>query len=83
MINAAKAKELHDQVAEAVDRGAVPLHRGSAADSRFLPGQDTSAYVQPVTLLNPPGPHHCTTRNPSARSTPSSWSTPRPSCSPR
>ncbi|MGQ4445077.1 aldehyde dehydrogenase family protein, partial [Streptomyces violaceoruber] len=54
VINAAKAKELHDQVAEAVDRGAVPLHRGSAADARFLPGQDTSAYVQPVTLLNPP-----------------------------
>ncbi|WP_329473310.1 aldehyde dehydrogenase family protein [Streptomyces sp. NBC_01723] len=54
VINAAKAKELHDQVAEAVDRGAVPLHRGSAADARFLPGQDTSAYVHPVTLLNPP-----------------------------
>ena len=30
VINAAKAKELHDQVAEAIDRGAVPLHRGSA-----------------------------------------------------
>lgn len=54
VINAAKAKELTDQVAEAVDRGAVPLHRGSPADVRFLPGQDTSAYVQPVTLLNPP-----------------------------
>ncbi|MFF9407530.1 aldehyde dehydrogenase family protein [Streptomyces anandii] len=54
LINAAKAKELRDQVTEAVDRGAIPLHRGSAADARFLPGQDTSAYVQPVTLLNPP-----------------------------
>ncbi|MFD7679075.1 aldehyde dehydrogenase family protein [Streptomyces sp. NPDC060187] len=54
VINAAKAKELHDQVAEAIDRGAVPLHRGNPADARFLPGQDTSAYVQPVTLLNPP-----------------------------
>ncbi|MFJ6573444.1 aldehyde dehydrogenase family protein [Streptomyces sp. NPDC091292] len=54
LINAAKAKELTDQVSEAVDRGAVPLHRGSLADARFLPGQDTSAYVQPVTLLNPP-----------------------------
>ncbi|MEU0472500.1 hypothetical protein ACFW5S_13440 [Streptomyces olivaceus] len=47
-ISAAKAKELHDQVAEAVDRGAVPLHRGSAAGARFLPGQDTSAYAQPA-----------------------------------
>ncbi|MGW0788632.1 aldehyde dehydrogenase family protein [Streptomyces sp. NPDC002911] len=54
LINAAKAKELHDQVTEAIDRGAVPLHQGSAADARFLPGQDTSAYLHPVTLLNPP-----------------------------
>ncbi|MER7818431.1 aldehyde dehydrogenase family protein [Streptomyces sp. NPDC096153] len=54
LINAAKAKELTDQVAEAVDRGAVPLHRGSLADGHFLPGQDTRAYVAPVTLLNPP-----------------------------
>ncbi|WP_405675227.1 aldehyde dehydrogenase family protein [Streptomyces sp. NBC_01511] len=54
LINAAKAKELADQVAEAIDRGAVPLHQGSLADGRFLPGQDTSAYLAPVTLLNPP-----------------------------
>ncbi|WP_255950640.1 aldehyde dehydrogenase family protein [Streptomyces odontomachi] len=54
LINAAKAKELGDQVTEAIDRGAVPLHRGSLADGRFLPGQDTSAYVPPVTLLHPP-----------------------------
>ncbi|MBT2508077.1 aldehyde dehydrogenase family protein [Streptomyces sp. ISL-98] len=54
LINAAKAKELADQVTEAVDRGAVPIHRGSLADARFLPGQDTSAYLPPVTLLNPP-----------------------------
>lgn len=54
LINAAKAKELTDQVAEAIDRGAVPLHHGSLAEGRFLPGQDRSAYVPPVTLLNPP-----------------------------
>ncbi|MFF5563674.1 aldehyde dehydrogenase family protein [Streptomyces sp. NPDC012623] len=54
LINAAKAKELSDQVAEAIGRGAAPLHRGSTADGRFLPGQDTSAYLPPVTLLNPP-----------------------------
>ncbi|GHC55281.1 aldehyde dehydrogenase family protein [Streptomyces cinnamoneus] len=54
LINAAKAKELNDQVAEAVDRGAIPLYRGEPAAGRFLPGQDTSAYVPPVTLLNPP-----------------------------
>ncbi|WP_405440116.1 aldehyde dehydrogenase family protein [Streptomyces niveus] len=54
LINAAKAKELDDQVAEAIDRGAVPVHHGSLADGCFLPGQDTSAYLAPVTLLNPP-----------------------------
>ncbi|MFJ3582560.1 aldehyde dehydrogenase family protein [Streptomyces sp. NPDC090127] len=54
LINATKAKELDDQVAQAIDRGAIPLHRGTLADGRFLPGQDTSAYVPPVTLLNPP-----------------------------
>ncbi|MFJ9038368.1 aldehyde dehydrogenase family protein [Streptomyces sp. NPDC102406] len=54
LINAAKAKELTDQVAEAIDRGAVPLYRSAPDPDRFLPGQDTSAYVQPVTLLNPP-----------------------------
>ncbi|MES4907533.1 MULTISPECIES: aldehyde dehydrogenase family protein [unclassified Streptomyces] len=54
LINAAKAKELGDQVAEAIDRGAVPLHRGDLADGHFLPDQDRSAYLAPVTLLNPP-----------------------------
>lgn len=54
LINAAKAKELGDQVADAVDRGAVPLHRGTLSAGRFLPGQDTSAYLAPVTLLAPP-----------------------------
>ncbi|MCW2874704.1 aldehyde dehydrogenase family protein [Actinacidiphila oryziradicis] len=54
LINAAKAKELEDLVSEAIGRGAVPLHRGTLADGRLLPGQDTSAYLPPVTLLNPP-----------------------------
>ncbi|MGD6742161.1 aldehyde dehydrogenase family protein [Streptomyces sp. BH106] len=54
LINAAKAKELTDQVAEAIDRGAVPLHRGAPDPALFLPGQDTGAYVHPVTLLGPP-----------------------------
>jgi acyl-CoA reductase-like NAD-dependent aldehyde dehydrogenase len=54
LINAAKAKELADQVADAINRGAVPLHQGDLAEGRFLPGQDTSAYLPPVTLLGPP-----------------------------
>ncbi|MFG2998637.1 aldehyde dehydrogenase family protein [Streptomyces sp. NPDC048340] len=54
LINAAKAKELTDHAAEAVERGAVPLFRSSLDPARFLPGQDTSAYVAPLTLLSPP-----------------------------
>ncbi|MBT2452807.1 aldehyde dehydrogenase family protein [Streptomyces sp. ISL-43] len=54
LINAAKAKELTDHAAEAVERGAVPLYRGSLEPARFLPGQDTSAYVAPLALLSPP-----------------------------
>ncbi|MFG2497649.1 aldehyde dehydrogenase family protein [Streptomyces sp. NPDC048441] len=54
LINAAKAKELGDQVTEAINRGAVPLYRANPAADRFLPGQDTDAYLHPVTLLNPP-----------------------------
>jgi acyl-CoA reductase-like NAD-dependent aldehyde dehydrogenase len=54
VINAAKAKELGDLVAEAIHRGAVPLYRGSVSDGHFLPGQDTSAYLAPVALLAPP-----------------------------
>jgi acyl-CoA reductase-like NAD-dependent aldehyde dehydrogenase len=54
LINDAKAKDLADQIDEAVSKGGVPLYRGSLADGRFLPGQDTSAYLAPVTLLSPP-----------------------------
>ncbi|GAB2775403.1 aldehyde dehydrogenase family protein [Streptomyces daliensis] len=54
LINAAKARELSELTEEAIDRGAVPLHRGSLSDGLFLPGQDTSAYLPPTTLLSPP-----------------------------
>ncbi|MFF3209069.1 aldehyde dehydrogenase family protein [Streptomyces sp. NPDC002886] len=54
LINASKAAELTAHAAEAVDRGAVPLFRGTLDPARFLPGQDTSAYVAPLTLLSPP-----------------------------
>ncbi|MEV4574808.1 aldehyde dehydrogenase family protein [Nonomuraea jabiensis] len=54
LINASKAKELADQVDEAVARGGVPVHRASLDAGHFLPGQDISAYVAPTALLNPP-----------------------------
>jgi acyl-CoA reductase-like NAD-dependent aldehyde dehydrogenase len=56
LISAAKADELRRKVEESIRAGAIPLHRGSLADSAgFLDGQDISAYVAPVTLLAPPG----------------------------
>jgi acyl-CoA reductase-like NAD-dependent aldehyde dehydrogenase len=54
LINDAKAKELVDQVDETLAKGGVPLYRGSLDDGRFLPGQDTSAYMAPVAVLSPP-----------------------------
>ncbi|WDZ90174.1 aldehyde dehydrogenase family protein [Nocardiopsis sp. HUAS JQ3] len=54
VINAAKAKELTDRVAEAVAGGAVPLYRGGLEDALLLPDQNTDAYVAPVALLEPP-----------------------------
>jgi acyl-CoA reductase-like NAD-dependent aldehyde dehydrogenase len=54
LINAAKAGELSELVAQAVGRGAVPLYQGALDERLFLPGQDTSAYLAPVTLLGPP-----------------------------
>ncbi len=55
MISAAKAADLRKRVDEALHHGAVPLYRGSLDQGRFLPGQDTSAYVAPTALLAPPG----------------------------
>ncbi|MBB6352144.1 acyl-CoA reductase-like NAD-dependent aldehyde dehydrogenase [Nonomuraea muscovyensis] len=54
LISASKAKELGDQVGEAVAKGGVPIHRASLESGRFLPGQDTSAYFPPTALLSPP-----------------------------
>jgi acyl-CoA reductase-like NAD-dependent aldehyde dehydrogenase len=55
LINAAKVAELTQEVDLAVRMGAAPLYRGSLDDGWFLPGQDTSAYLPPVALLEPPG----------------------------
>jgi len=54
LVNDAKVKELGDEVDDAIRKGGVPLHRGSLDEGRFLPGQETSAYMAPVTLLAPP-----------------------------
>ncbi|GGO43829.1 aldehyde dehydrogenase [Streptomyces daqingensis] len=54
LIDAATAAELAARTQEAVEHGAVPLYQGTLADGRFLPGQDTSAYLPPTALLSPP-----------------------------
>jgi acyl-CoA reductase-like NAD-dependent aldehyde dehydrogenase len=55
LINAAKATELSQEVDLAIQMAATPLYRGSLDQGWFLPGQDTSAYLPPVALLDPPG----------------------------
>jgi acyl-CoA reductase-like NAD-dependent aldehyde dehydrogenase len=55
VINEAKARELKYELDFAITLGAAPIYRSSLEDGWFLPGQDTSAYVPPVALLNPPG----------------------------
>ncbi|MFK3979359.1 aldehyde dehydrogenase family protein [Micromonospora sp. NPDC050397] len=54
LIKDAKVKELDDAINEAITKGGVPLYRGSLDGGRFLPGQDTSAYLPPTAILAPP-----------------------------
>jgi acyl-CoA reductase-like NAD-dependent aldehyde dehydrogenase len=54
VIHATKAAELRDHFDSAVAGHGIPLYRGGLEDGRFLPGQDTSAYVAPATVLEPP-----------------------------
>lgn len=54
LISAAKAEDLHEQYAEAIAGGGIPIYRGSVTDGRFLAGQDTDAYVAPACILEPP-----------------------------
>ena len=54
VIHATKAAELRDHYTAAVSGGGIPLHSGSLEHGRFLPGQDTSAYVAPACVLEPP-----------------------------
>jgi acyl-CoA reductase-like NAD-dependent aldehyde dehydrogenase len=54
VIHATKAAELSEQFEEAVRSGGIPLYRGSVGDGRFLDVQDTSAYIAPSCVLQPP-----------------------------
>ncbi|MGH3367639.1 MAG: aldehyde dehydrogenase family protein [Nocardioidaceae bacterium] len=54
LISDGKAKELGNQVDEAIAKGGVPLYRGGLDSGVFLPGQNTDAYMAPVAILSPP-----------------------------
>lgn len=54
LINAATADGLRTAVRDAITGGAVPLYAASLDPARFIPGQDSSAYVAPAMLLGVP-----------------------------
>jgi acyl-CoA reductase-like NAD-dependent aldehyde dehydrogenase len=54
VIHATKAADLSQQFDEALRGGGIPLYRGNLGDGAFLDGQDTSAYVAPACVLQPP-----------------------------
>lgn len=54
LINSRKVEELQVMMSEAMGGGAIGLHAGSLREEDFLPEQDTSAYMAPVSLLNVP-----------------------------
>lgn len=54
LINSRKVEELQVMMSEAMGGGAIGLHAGSLREADFLPEQDTSAYMAPVSLLNVP-----------------------------
>ncbi|MGI8493525.1 MAG: aldehyde dehydrogenase family protein [Acidimicrobiales bacterium] len=54
VIHATKSAELTRQFDEALRGGGIPLYRGSVGDGSFLDAQDTSAYVAPACVLQPP-----------------------------
>jgi acyl-CoA reductase-like NAD-dependent aldehyde dehydrogenase len=54
VIHATKASDLADAYNEALRGHGIPIYHGRASDGTFLDGQDTSAYVAPSCVLQPP-----------------------------
>ena len=54
LIRSEKATDLSTQFDEALRGGGIPLYRGSLGEGRFLDVQDTSAYIAPASVLQPP-----------------------------
>ena len=83
LINDAKAKELADQIDEAMAAGAVPCTAAPSTTAASCPARTPPPTSRPSPSWPRPARRRCTTPSRSARSTPSCWSTPRPSCWPR
>ena len=54
LITSRKVEELRVLYSEAIGLGAISLYEGELDNARFLDGQDNSAYLAPMTLLNVP-----------------------------
>lgn len=54
VIQRSKAENLAAQFEEAVSTGGLPLLHANLSHGRFISGQDTSAYVAPACVLEPP-----------------------------
>lgn len=54
LITSRKVEELRVMHSEAMGLGAISLYEGELDGTRFLQGQDISAYLAPITLLNVP-----------------------------
>ncbi|HEX4016281.1 MAG TPA: aldehyde dehydrogenase family protein [Frankiaceae bacterium] len=54
VIHATKASDLADAYAEALRGHGIPIYKGRLRDGSFLDGQDTSAYIAPSCVLQPP-----------------------------
>ncbi|MCU0495267.1 MAG: aldehyde dehydrogenase family protein, partial [Chloroflexaceae bacterium] len=54
LINNKKVEELRVMYSEAVGMGAISLYEGQLDHDYFLPGQDISAYMAPIALINVP-----------------------------
>ncbi len=54
VISTDKATELRENFDEGVRFGGIPIAHRTLHDGRFLPHQDTSAYVAPACILQPP-----------------------------
>lgn len=54
LISSRKVDELQVLISEAIGGGAISLYQGALCADDFLPNQDISAYMAPVSLLNVP-----------------------------